>query len=167
MRAAATRASAMGVPMRNARWSGNRTRAADKDLIPPDRFGAALRRRHLVNGQGCRWVTRRSADVVPAGGGGGLERVRLGLLLAATLLMEAAGDHLVGHRLGDAELGQGLDLVRHDLVAGRLDGDEDLFDGHGAPAWSGRHRRTLMIPRRRLRPASGPLLQGGRTSPFA
>src|SRR5260370_39086560 len=66
-------------------------------------------------------------DLFPRGGVS-LERVGFGLLLVPHLLVEPAGDHLVSHRLGYAELGERLHLVRHHLVAGRLDGGEHLFD---------------------------------------
>src|SRR6266702_1187468 len=57
------------------------------------------------------------ANFFPGRGRGALERVGLGLLLVADLLVEAARDHLVGHRLGDAELGERFHLVRHHLAA--------------------------------------------------
>src|SRR2546430_5019011 len=62
------------------------------------------------------------------GGGVPLEGVWLGLVLVADLLMEPAGDHLVGHCLGDAQLGERFHLVGHNLVARRLEGAQDLFD---------------------------------------
>ena len=45
------------------------------------------------------------ADFFP-GSGIALERVCLGLLLGSHLLVEPAGDHLVGHRLRNTELGE-------------------------------------------------------------
>src|SRR2546429_3718014 len=120
----ARKASAMAVPRRNARMSGNRARATNKERTPPEQDRRPVGGAMTFNGPGRRLVT--SADIVPVGGRRGLERVRLGLLVAAALLVEAAGDHLVGHRLRNPELGQRLDLVGHDLVAGRLDRDEDL-----------------------------------------
>jgi len=57
-----------------------------------------------------------------------LKRVGLGLLLVPHLLVEPAGDHLVRHCLGDAELGERLHLVGHDLVTGCLDRSQHLFD---------------------------------------
>src|SRR5712691_13326812 len=63
------------------------------------------------------------------GGRVALKRIGLGLFLVPNLLVEPAGDHLIGHRLRDPQLGKGLDLVGHDLVAGRLDGSKHLFDG--------------------------------------
>src|SRR5258708_4971300 len=68
------------------------------------------------------------ADFFP-GGRVALERVGLGLLLVPHLLVEPAGDHLVRHRLGNAELGERLHLVGHDLVSGSLDSSQNLFDG--------------------------------------
>src|SRR2546430_16547714 len=68
------------------------------------------------------------ANFFPGRGRGALERVGLGLLLVADLLVEAARDHLVGHRLGVAELGERFHLVRHHLVASRPDCGEHLFD---------------------------------------
>src|SRR5712691_4074926 len=44
------------------------------------------------------------ADFFPGRGGIALERIGLGLLLVADLLVEPAGDHLVGHRLRDSQL---------------------------------------------------------------
>src|SRR3977135_3645358 len=44
------------------------------------------------------------------------------------VLVESGGDHLVRHRTWDAELGEGLDLVGHDLDARRLDGGDHIID---------------------------------------
>src|SRR2546423_9987869 len=69
------------------------------------------------------------ADFFPGSSGvTALKRVGLGLLLVADLLVEAAGDHLVGHRLRNPQLGERLHLVRHHLVARRLDRRQHLFD---------------------------------------
>ena len=68
------------------------------------------------------------ADLFPRGRVA-LERIGLSLLLVSHLLVEPARDHLVGHRLGDAQLGQRLDLVGHHLVTGSFDSRQDLFDG--------------------------------------
>src|SRR6266704_3404565 len=57
------------------------------------------------------------ADLFP-GGGVSLKRIGFSLFLVPHLLVESAGDHLVGHSLRDAELRQRLDLVGHELVAG-------------------------------------------------
>src|SRR2546428_12415936 len=68
------------------------------------------------------------ADFFPGRGGVALEWIGLGLLLVAHLLVEPAGDHLVGHRLRDPQLRERLDLVGHHLVAGGPDPAQHLFD---------------------------------------
>src|SRR6266851_7878278 len=45
------------------------------------------------------------------------------------VLVETGSDHLVSHRTGDSKLGEGLDLVGHDLVACTLDGGDHVIDG--------------------------------------
>src|SRR5713101_7531664 len=45
------------------------------------------------------------------------------------VLVETGSDHLVSHGTWDSELGEGLDLVGHDLVAGGLDGGDHVIDG--------------------------------------
>src|SRR5216684_1793220 len=75
-----------------------------------------------------RFMSGWLADLFP-GGGVALKRIGLGLFLVPHLLVEPAGDHLVSHRLGDAQLGERLDLVGHDLVAAGLDRRQYLFDG--------------------------------------
>jgi uncharacterized protein (DUF2342 family) len=44
--------------------------------------------------------------------------------------VEASGHVLLGHVPREPELRQGSDLVRHDLVAGGLDGSDDVVDQH-------------------------------------
>src|SRR6266852_6053242 len=44
------------------------------------------------------------------------------------VLVETGSDHLVSHGTWDSELGEGLDLVGHDLVAGGLDGGDHVID---------------------------------------
>src|ERR1700736_4562428 len=44
------------------------------------------------------------------------------------VLVETGSDHLVRHRARDSELGEGFDLVGHDLVARRLDGGDHVID---------------------------------------
>jgi hypothetical protein len=81
------------------------------------------------------------ADFFP-GSGIALKRVGFGLFLVSHFLVEPAGDHLVRHGLGNAELGERLHLVGHDLVSRSLNGSENLFDGRGLLGhW------LLMIPK--------------------
>src|SRR5579875_4099896 len=65
--------------------------------------------------------SREVPSLVPRAGAAGLEGVRFALVLPWRLLMETAGDHLIRHRLGDAQLRQRLDLIGHHLVTGGLD----------------------------------------------
>src|SRR5438309_1187201 len=44
------------------------------------------------------------------------------------VLVEARGDHLVRHGTRNAELGEGLDLIGHDLVARAFDGGDHVID---------------------------------------
>src|SRR2546425_4344743 len=44
------------------------------------------------------------------------------------VLVETGRHHLIGHGTWDTELGQGLDLVGHDLVACGLDGGDHVID---------------------------------------
>src|SRR2546429_2834055 len=44
------------------------------------------------------------------------------LAIGDDILVETGCDHLIGHGTWDPELGEGLDLVGHDLVAAGLDG---------------------------------------------
>jgi len=44
------------------------------------------------------------------------------------VLVETSGDHLVRHRTRNAELGEGLDLVGHNLVARAFDGGDHVVD---------------------------------------
>ena len=46
------------------------------------------------------------------------------------LEVEAGGHVLLGHVLGESELGQRSDLVGHDLVAGGFDGGDDVVNQH-------------------------------------
>src|SRR5256885_15334980 len=50
------------------------------------------------------------------------------LAVGDDILVETGCDHLIGHGTGDPELGEGLDLVGHDLVARRLDGGDHVID---------------------------------------
>src|SRR3984893_1737888 len=50
------------------------------------------------------------------------------LAVGDDVLVETGSDHLVRHRTRDPELGQGLDLVSHDLVARGLDGGDHIVD---------------------------------------
>src|SRR5260370_1149503 len=63
------------------------------------------------------------------GGGVALKRIGLRLFLVPDLLVEPACDHLVCHRLGNAKLGERLDLVGHHFVAGSFDRSKHFFDG--------------------------------------
>src|SRR5438105_97850 len=50
------------------------------------------------------------------------------LAVGDDVLVETGRDHLVGHGTWDPELGEGLDLVGHDLVARGLDGGDHVID---------------------------------------
>src|ERR1700738_4323026 len=50
------------------------------------------------------------------------------LAVGDDVLVEAGSDHLIGHGAWDPELGEGLDLVGHDLVARGLDGGDHVID---------------------------------------
>src|SRR5207249_43916 len=94
---------------------------ASSPCVRGRRFPRPSPRRRMPDASHRRmWEVGALRDFFP-GGRVALERVGLGLLLVPHLLMEAAGDHLVGHGFGDAELGQGLHLVSHHLVARRFD----------------------------------------------
>src|SRR5881396_1930154 len=50
------------------------------------------------------------------------------LAVSDDVLVETGCHHLIGHSARDPELGQGLDLVCHDLVASRLDRGDHVID---------------------------------------
>src|SRR5438132_8098783 len=50
------------------------------------------------------------------------------LAVGDDVLVETGCDHLVGHGTWDPELGEGLDLVGHDLVTRGLDGGDHVID---------------------------------------
>ena len=65
-------------------------------------------------------------------------------LFTYNLLLEPGRDHLLGHSLGDTELDQGPDLIRHHLVTGGLhcgdqivERDRGLLHGSMVPASAG------------------------------
>src|SRR5438552_10937492 len=71
------------------------------------------------------------------------------LTVGHDILVEAGRDHLVRHGTGDPELGQGLDLVGHHLVASGLDRGNHVIDGGAGlggaagAVFGGRLRRDL------------------------
>src|SRR5438552_12360834 len=50
------------------------------------------------------------------------------LAVGDDVLVETGRDHLISHGTWDSELGEGLDLVGHDLVARGLDGGDHVID---------------------------------------